>query len=129
MWYSSAVRLNMLAHQVPSLNQSLLWGFSPVGLSTALAEKEKSRYPTSSTAEATPTYARSIAKVAPNNRTTDLMSSSTPSCVVERSEDLSREPLRHFCLLASASHLQTCQQDDNVNVPEISYLAYKNSPL
>jgi hypothetical protein len=37
---------------MPSLNQSLLWGFSPVGRLTLLALKEKSRYPASSVARA-----------------------------------------------------------------------------
>ena len=31
MWKSPAEALNKLPHQIPSLYQSLLWGFSPVG--------------------------------------------------------------------------------------------------
>src|SRR3954466_8379615 len=45
MRYWFAVRLNRLPHQLPSFHQSLLSGFSPVGVVVAVVPKDKSRYP------------------------------------------------------------------------------------
>src|SRR5215211_3022058 len=95
MWYSSVERLNRLPHQVPSLNQSLLWGFSPVGAITPLALNEKSRYPISLRAAAPlawpPTFTRAAAATTAINRSTRLIRASHNSVQRRRARRLLEE--------------------------------------
>src|SRR5918998_2115865 len=78
MWNSSVDLLNMEAHHVPSLNQSLLWGFSPVGATTELALYEKSRYPMSLAADDVPAYPKRSTRTVNSGRAIRLM----VSCLV-----------------------------------------------
>src|ERR671917_108013 len=102
MWNSSVDLLNMEAHHVPSLNQSLLWGFSPVGATTELALYEKSRYPMSLAADDVPAYPKRSTRTVNSGRAIRLM-----RCVPSMSTPDSRRLLAPMLLDGSATGI--CQ--------------------
>src|ERR671921_1259773 len=84
MWNSSVEVLNMEPHQMPSLYQSLLWGFSPVGASTEAALNEPSRYPMSVAADAATTYPKRSIKIVNSGKVIRLM----PCCLSTSTPDI-----------------------------------------